>query len=136
MNGEQERPFLLRNEPSIWSPSPLPYNIGKRNGPDLFRKFQIQFDTDQTELALKRDIAWSLCGVLNDDDLQLQLFGSWTFFKKLVSNVKYEAVVQEYLPVNPHPPDYPTCKCYLDFLLEIIDELAIPFIYIDSEKMV
>ena len=81
----------------------------------------MQFDTDQTELALKRGIAWSLCGVLNADNLPL--LGSWTFFKNLVSNMKYEAVVQEYLPLNPHPSDYPICKEYLDFCLEVIDEL-------------
>ena len=80
------------------STEPLAYNIGKHNCPDLFPKFQMLFDTDQTELALKRDIAWSLCGVLNDDDLPL--LGSWTFFSKLVSNIKYETVVQKSLPVN------------------------------------
>ena len=57
----------------------------------------MQFDTDQTKLALNRDIAWSLCGVLNDENLPL--LGSWTFFNKLVSNVEYEAVVQQYLSV-------------------------------------
>ena len=48
--------------------------------------------------------------------LYVVLLRSWTFFNKLVSNVKYEAIVQEYPPVNSHPPDYPTCKYYLDFL--------------------
>ena len=37
-----------------------PYNIGKRNSPDLFPKFQMQFDADQLELALKHEM--SLCG--------------------------------------------------------------------------
>ena len=134
MIGEQERPLLLKDEPSFWSTEPLPYNIGKRSGPHLFLKFQKQFDTDQNELALKRDIAWSLCGVLNDD--HLPLLGSWTFFNKLVSNMKYEAIVQEHLPVNPHLLDYPTCKEYLDFLLEVSDELEIPFIYVHSDEMV
>ena len=50
--------------------------------------------------------------------------------------MKYEAVIQEYLPVNFHPPDYPTCKYYLNVLLKVIDELAMPFIYIDSDEMV
>ena len=71
MIGEHERPLLLEDEPGIWSTEPLPYNMEKRNDPDLFPKFQMQFDTDQTELALKKDTAWSLCGVLNDDDLPL-----------------------------------------------------------------
>ena len=59
---EQERPLLLKDEPGTWSTEPLPYNIGKRNISDLFSKLRIQFDTDQTELALKKEIAWSLCG--------------------------------------------------------------------------
>ena len=42
--------------------------------------------------------------------------------------MKYDAVVQEYLPVNPHPPDYPICKEYLNFVLEVIDELEMPVI--------
>ena len=40
VNGQQERPLLLKDEPSIWSTGPLPYNIGKRNGPDLFPSFK------------------------------------------------------------------------------------------------
>ena len=134
MNGEQQRPLLLKDEQSIWSTDPRPSNTGKRNRSDEFPKFQMQFDTDQTKLVLKRDIAWSLCSVLNDDDLPL--LGSWSFFKKLVSNVKYEAVVQEYLPANPRPPDYPTCKDHLDLLLEVIDGVAILFIYVDSDELV
>ena len=50
--------------------------------------------------------------------------------------MKYEAVVLEYLPVNHHPPHYPICKEYLDFLLEVIDELEIYFMYVHSEEMV
>ena len=119
MIGEQERTtLLLKDETSLWSAAALPFNIKKCNGPDLFLKFQMQFDTDLIELALKRDIAWFLCGDLNGDDLPL--LGSSTFFNKLVSNMKY-VVVQEYLPLNTHPTDYPMCKEYLDFLLEVID---------------
>ena len=57
MIGEQERPLLLKDEASLWSTEPLPFNTGKCNGADLFLKFQMQFDTALTELALKRDIA-------------------------------------------------------------------------------
>ena len=64
MNGEQD-------EPSILGTDPLSYDVEKRSGPALFPKIQMQFDTDQAELALKRNIARSLCGVLNDDGLQL-----------------------------------------------------------------
>ena len=50
--------------------------------------------------------------------------------------MKYEAVVQEYLSVNHHPPHYPIYKEYLDFLLEVIDELEIHFMYVHSGEMV
>ena len=50
--------------------------------------------------------------------------------------MKYEEVLQEHLPINPNPPDYPTCKEYLDFRLEVINKLQIPFIYVHSHKMV
>ena len=77
--------------------------------------------------------AWNVSmRFLNDD---LPLLGSWTLFNKLAPNVKYEAVVQEYLPVNPHPPDHAICKEYLDFLLEVIDKLEIPFIYVHSYEV-
>ena len=71
----------------------------------------MQFDNDQRKLTLKTSIVWSLSGVLNDNNFLL--LGSWTFFK-------YEAVVPEYLPVNPRLPDY---KESLDFFLEVFDEL-------------
>ena len=35
----------------------------------------------------------------------------------------------------PHSLDYQVCKYYLDFFLKIIDELAITFICVDSNKM-
>ena len=52
----------------------------------------MQFGTGQTELALKRDIVYSLCSAMNEDDFPLP--GFWTFFNKLVSNVKHVVVVQ------------------------------------------
>ena len=47
--------------------------------------------------------------------------------------MKYEAVVQEYLLVNPRLPDY---KKKLNFLLEVINELEISYIYVHSDEMV
>ena len=128
--GKQERPVLLKDESNIWSTASMSYNIGKHNAPDLFLKFQMQFDFDQIEQALKRDIACSLC----DDDFPL--LGSWRFFNKLVSNIEYESIVPEYLRVNPHPTDCPIFKGYLDFLLKVFDELEISFIYVYSDEMV
>ena len=74
--GEQERPLILEDEANIWSSKLLSLNIEKCNVADLFPKFQMLFETNQTKLALKRDIYWCLCAVVND--VALLLLGSST----------------------------------------------------------
>ena len=132
--GDKTKPLVLFEAVNDFNAEPLPYDIGKRCGPNLFPGFKITSETDELEAALKRDIAWSLCGTLKDDDLPI--LGSWTVFNKCVSKETYEAVVQEYLPVSPFPPDYPVCKEYLDFLLDVIEDLEIPFMFVHSDELV
>ena len=64
------------------------------------------------------------------------LLGSWTPFNKKISTVSTEKCIQEYLPVTAEPPEYPVCKEYLDFLLEIMKDLEIPYIYVHSDEAV
>ena len=40
---------------------------------------------------------------------------------------------RKYLPVTPHPPSYPVCKKYLDFMLQVIVDLELPYIFIHSD---
>ena len=54
----------------------------------------------------------------------------------MVSNFATEKCIQEYLPVTAAPPDYPVCKEYLDFLLGIMQDLEIPYIYVHSHEAV
>ena len=54
----------------------------------------------------------------------------------MVSNFATEKCIQEYLPVTSAPPDYPVCKEYLDFLLDIMQNLEIPYIYVHSDEAV
>ena len=63
--GEQERPLILEDEANICSSKLLSLNIEKCNVADLFPKFQMLFETDQTRLALKRDIYWCLRAAVN-----------------------------------------------------------------------
>ena len=86
------------------------------------------------EKSLYKDIAWSLCGV--DPDESLRKLGSWTAFNKKVSKYESTQIIQEYLPVSPHPPEYPICKEYMDFLLDVMEELEIPFIFAHSDELV
>ena len=88
---------------------------------------------------VKRDFAWSLAGSLPQDFVEnevLPLLGSWTSFNKKVTEFDTARCVQEYLPVYPHPPAYPICKKYLDFLCEVILELEIPHIFSHSDEAV
>ena len=54
----------------------------------------------------------------------------------MVTANETEMCVQEYLPVTPHPPEYPVCKEYLDLLIDMIEELEIPYIFVHSDEMV
>ena len=96
--------------------------------------FTLQYETDEIGQCFRRDIAWSLCGVLDEEELPL--LGSWTPFNRLVTSHLSEAIVQDFRPVTPHPPEYPVCKEYLDFLLDLIEELEIPFMYVHSDELV
>ena len=66
----------------------------------------------------------------------LELSGSWTPFNKSVSKLNTVACREAYLPVTPHPPEYPVCKDYLDFLIEIIEEFELPHIFVHSDGLV
>ena len=132
--GEVQAPLVLNEEPINWNKEPLPYTLGKRVGPPLLPDLQIERQDNLLEESLMKDIAWSLCGAIVDEELAL--IGSWTAFNKMVSSHDSNQIVQEYLPVSPHPPEYPVCKEYLDFLLDIIEELEIPFIYAHSDEAV
>ena len=43
---------------------------------------------------------------------------------------------QEYFPITPAPPEYPICKTYLYFLLDMIEELHNPRIFVHSDEAV
>ena len=115
------------------------YSIGKRIGPPAFLDYQDDSNNDsEIDICFKKDIAWSVAGSLpqNFREEQLPLLGSWTPFNKLVTDSNNKKCVQEYLPVKAQRPQYPVCKDYLDFLLEVVKELEIPFIFVHSDEAV
>lgn len=112
------------------------YHPGKRVGPAVFPRHVDIKARDAVLQSLKENIAWSAAGSLTSNNEELPLLGSWTPFKKATTNHVTNACVQEYLPVTPHPPEYPVCKDYLDLLLQMIEELEIPHIFVHSDELV
>ena len=104
-----------------------PYKPRNRVGPELFTDYQDDTNQDEINYCFKRDIMWCLVGSLPDmiDGEAVEPIGSWTAFYKMISSYNPVKCIQEYLPVSPHPPEYPICKQYLDFLFEVIEDLAL-----------
>ena len=57
-------------------------------------------------------------------------------YQKLISQYKILPCIQKYLPVVSSPPEYPVCKEYLDFLIDLLRQLEIPYIFAHTDEMV
>ena len=115
----------------------LHYDAGTRAEPPLFPDTRDDENSrSEIDFCLKKDIIWSLAGSISGSiaGSELPKLGSWTSFNRMVSNTKSLPCIQEYLPVTPHPPHYPICKQYLDFMLQVIEDLDIPFIFLHSDE--
>lgn len=116
--------IVERTEEYIIQDAIPPYHPGKRVDPAPFPHHSDNKEKDAILHALKESIAWSCAGSLKSDGEELPLLGSWTPFKKSTTRHVSNACVQEYLPVTPHPAEYPVCKDYLDLLLQMIEEIS------------
>ena len=135
--GEQiERTFDIASLLEDMPIETAPYYFGKRVGPALFPN-HTEGTGRELEYCFSRDIAWCAAGSLKgQQNGALEALGSWTAFNKQVSKYKPIKCVQEYLPITPAPPEYPICKEYLDFLLDMIEDLAIPHVFVHSDEAV
>ena len=124
---EQEQPLNLCDEIEDHLITTVPsFAIGKKEGPPLFPDYSEDQDTSLLDLCLKKDIAWSVAGSLqSNEDNPL-----------MTSSAELTKCIQQYLPVIPEPPEYPVCKDYLDFLLELIKDLNLPYIFAHSDELV
>lgn len=111
-----ERPFLDSDEYNNHIQEVPYYHPGKRVDPPLFPSHKDEKSRKHLDLCLKRDIAWSMVGALKSNDEELPLLGSWTPFNREVTDHLTTACIEEFLPVTPHPSEYPICKEYLDFI--------------------
>ena len=129
---------LLTRIGSAESLDPKPYAPKPRVGPEHFPNYKDDLSRDELNFCFKRDVIWSLAGSLPDmmDGEAVEPIGSWTAFHKMISSSEPIKCVQEYLPVAPHPPEYPICKEYFDFLLEIIEDLDLPYMFVHSDEAI
>ena len=104
--------------------------------PPLFEnQIHVMENTSEIDSCFKKDFVWSLSENVIEIE-NLPLIGSWTSFNKMVTEFKTEKCIQEYMPVCPHPPEYPVCKQCLHFLGEVILDLEIPYIFAHSDEAV
>ena len=118
---------------------PIPYEIGTRSELPLYPDYEDGAGVaSELNICLLKDIAWSIAGSLPSsfDGEHLQLLGSWTPFNKYVTTSSTNKCIQEYLPVSPYAPEYSICKEYLDFMLEVIEELEFDYIFVHSDEAV
>ncbi len=138
ISSDIERPLDICSDDELVPGLAPSYQIGKLVGPPLVESHVDDNCREALDLCLERDIEWSLAGLLPSEILgkELPLLGSWTAFNKMVSSKEISACVQEYIPVSPAPPEYPICKEYLDFLLDLIESLEIPYVIAHSDEAV
>ena len=93
----------------------LHYDVGTRAEPPLFSDIRDDENSrSEINFCLKKDIIWSLAGSISGSiaGSELPKLGSWTSFNRLVSNT----------------------KSLLDFVLQVIEDLDIPYIFLHSDE--
>ena len=93
---------------------------------------------DLINKCFAKDVLWSLArGLPSDDsDNELPLLGAWAAYQKNVCEKESVKSLLKYLPANENPPEYPVCKEYLNFILEVMDYLNIPRIFVHADEQV
>ena len=113
------------------------YSMHQRSEPPIFDAY---IDDDKQDLlyeSLQKDIAWSVANGLPDsNDDHLPLLGSWTAFRRAVSQKEHGKSVIEYLPIISQPPKYDVCKYYLDDINRIITDLELNHLFVHANEEV
>ena len=71
MQKDSIRPLDLCEEIIDVPSDPQPYDIGTRVGPPMFINLKLCEDTDEIGASFKRDITWSVAGLLEGDEYTL-----------------------------------------------------------------
>eukprot|EP00794_Sanderia_malayensis_P019769 gene19769-21703_t len=116
-----------------------------RKDPPSFSGFQDEFkESKLIKNTFEKDSAWVIVSAIrldyvveveNDFDVErVEPIGSWTSFKKRVTNLQTSKCKLEYTPVIPLPLSDNVIKWYVDAIIQIIDNLSINHIFVPADE--
>eukprot|EP00794_Sanderia_malayensis_P009432 gene9432-biopygen7559 len=115
------------------------YRIGKLIEPHRLENFTDKDDHGILDKSFDKDLVWGIAGGLPQPDTgneEHPQIGSWTAFQKQVSDVEIIKSVINYMPTIDAPPEYNVCKDYLDSMVDIMEILDVPNIFVHADEQV
>eukprot|EP00794_Sanderia_malayensis_P017934 gene17934-19723_t len=115
------------------------YRIGKLIEPHRLENFTDKDDRGILDQSFDKDLVWGIAGGLPQPDTgneEYPQIGSWTAFQKQVSDVKIIKSVINYMPTIDAPPEYNVCKDYLDSMVDVMELLDAPHIFVHADEQV
>ena len=101
----------------------------------MFDEINDTLSQNLLQKSIEIGIAWTIAG-LPDKEKWIPLLGSWTSFQKETSIEKMKNSKFSYLSTIPESWEYPVCKTYLHFLVDTIEVLELPYIFIKADEQV
>lgn len=99
--------------------------------------FYESYDTMSQNLlqeSIEKDIAWAIAGCLPDKKKRIPLLGSWSSFQEetTIGNIQKSNISN----FSTKSPEYPFCKTYPDFLVDTMEVLRLPYIFVHTDEQV
>ena len=110
------------------------YKIGARKEPPVLIKHVEITGNDTLEERLNIDLVLAMTANLKSEDVPLPPLGSWTVFNSRISTKHTVKSDLDFLPVVPYPPNDSILKDYLDFLIDLKDDLKIDYIFCHCDQ--
>ena len=110
------------------------FKIGTKPEPPALKDSTIQYEKNWLDERLNCDLAWCLAANFTDDDIEMPPIGSWTVFNSMTTNTHTVQSDLDYFPVIPYPPKDSILKDYMDFLVDLKEDLEIQNIFCHSDQ--
>ena len=110
------------------------YKIGTRKEPHVQIKHVEITGNDILEERLNIDLVCALTANLKSEDVPLPPPGSWTVFNSRISTKHTVKSDLDFHPVLSYPPNDSILKDYLDFLIDLKDDLKIDYNFSHSDQ--
>ena len=113
-----------------------PYSIEILLSPPLFDEVNDTILQNLLQKRIEKDTAWAIAGGLPDKEKRMPLLGSWTFFQKGTATEYMKKPKIEDFPTIAKSLEYPVWKIYLHYLVDIIEVLELPYIFVQAYEQV